>query len=243
MISVVTFLWSDPAYRYNKLFTYGKAHVQKFFRGIDANLTIPHENVLITDDVNAFAPIDIGADRILPLWQEFRGFGGCYTRLHAFAPNMREFIGPRFAWLDLDCVITGNLDHIFSRTEDFIAWRNVHTRQPYCGSLIMMNAGARPHVYTRAQKELAQHVKAPGQWFMPGRFIGTDQAFIAHCLGRNEATITSALDGVYNYTHEIKAHHAGKLPVDARIVFFTGPADPSQKQNYGASPWIERYWR
>lgn len=242
MISIVTFLWSDPAYRYNKLFTYGRQHVKTFFKNIDANLTIPHENVLITDDVNAFAPIDVHADRILSLWDEFRQFGGCYTRLRAFAPDMREFIGPRFAWLDLDCVITGNLDAIFSHKADFVAWRNVHTRQPYCGSLVMMDAGARKHVYTRAKKEIPQHVMHPGQWFMPGHYIGTDQAFIAHCLGHGEDVMTYD-DGIYNYTHEIKMQYDGALPRGARIVFFTGPTDPSQKQNYKASPWIPQYWR
>ena len=46
-------------------------------------------------------------------------------------------------WLDLDCVVTGNLDPVLGRSEDFIAWKDIAPPQPYCGSMVMMDAGAR----------------------------------------------------------------------------------------------------
>jgi hypothetical protein len=239
-LQVVTFLWSDPKYRFNHVYRYAADHVRKLFRGVSRHLKTPHETVLITDNPQAIDAMHCAADRVIPLWQDFRKYGGCYTRLKAFAPSMRELIGPRFVWLDLDAVITGSLDELFNRPEPFIAWRDVHPPTPYCGSMMMMNAGARAKVWERAQREIPGRVKQPGQWCCRP-YIGTDQAFIGHVLGPREATWTAA-DGVYNWHAEILPKHRGALPDNARIVFFTGPRDPSMASVQRISPWVREHW-
>lgn len=237
MIRVVTFLWNDPTYRWNPYFRYGEDHVRRLFASVDRNLSLPHENVLITDRPD----IDYGANvRVVRLWDDYRhlpgwrGVGhGCWVRLKAFAPEMAQIIGPRFVWMDLDCVITGNMDPLLARPELFVAWKDVHPSTPYCGSMMMMDAGARAKVWTEfhADPERAMRLAKP--------FIGTDQAWISACLGPREATWGPA-DGVYNFRAEVKQ---ASLPRNARIVFFTGKHDPSMPELQRQHPWIAEHWR
>lgn len=237
MIRVVTFLWTDPTYRWNSHFIYGADHVRRLFAAVDRNLTMPHENVLITDRPDG----DYGRNvRVVPLWDDYRdlpgwrGVGrGCWTRLRAFSPEMADFIGPRFVWLDLDCVITGGLDVLLDRPEEFVAWRDVHPSTPYCGSMMMMTAGARAQVWDEFRADHRAAMKrAQGM-------IGTDQAWIGTCLGRGEAT-WGPEHGVYNYRVEVSGR--ANLPANARLVFFTGPNDPSMPQIQAKHPWIGQHW-
>lgn len=240
MIRVVTWLWRDEGYRFNKLFRYGAGHVDRWARAVRRNLTLPHEIVVITDD-----PEGITEDvRVVPLWGDFRHLGGCYVRLRAFAPEMRDIIGPRFVSMDLDCVITGSLDPLFSRPEPFVIWSNGISNNPYCGSMFMMDAGARKEVWEDFDPDTSREAAK--------RYIGTDQAWIAHRLGPNEATWTKA-DGVLSrYDTGIGGsklmgrairNARPTLPDGARVVFFHGPVDPSQPHVQAACPWILEHWR
>lgn len=232
-LTVVTFLWSDPDYRWNRQFRYGADHVRRLAAGVRRHLSMPHEFVVVTDSGADFGP-DV---RVVPLWSDFREAGGCYTRLRAFAPDMASILGPRFVWLDLDAVVVGSLDPVFDRPEPFVAWRNVHRGQIYCGAMMMMDAGARSQVWDRFRADpLACRREAQQRGY-----IGTDQAVISLALGKDEATWTSA-DGVWNYQHEIVAKHAGRLPDGARLVFFNGPRDPSMTECRKRSPWIAEHW-
>lgn len=233
MLRVVAWLWHDSDYRFNYLFKYGREHVERLFASVNRNLTLEHENVLITDHITEYANVD----RVIPLWQDFRhlpgwrGKGhGCWHRLKAFDRDTALEIGERFVWLDIDCVITGELDSVFSRTEDFVALRDANPPTPYCGSMIMMDAGCRQRVWDEFNADPdAAMKKARG-------LIGTDQAWMGRML-KDEA-VWDTSHGVYNFRHDM----GETLPKDARIVFFTGPRDPSQTALQKQHPWIIRYW-
>lgn len=240
MIRVVCWKWHDPHYRFNKLFRYGAEHVNRWARAVRRNLTIPHELVVVTDD-----PAGITEDvRVVPLWSDLRFMGGCYTRLRAFAPDMADIIGPRFVWMDLDCVVVGSLDPLFLRSEDFVIWSNGISNNPYCGSMVMMDAGARKEVWEDFDPEVSPKAAKP--------LIGTDQAWIAHRLGPVEAVWTQA-DGVLSRYHvgicgsalpgRAARNGVKALPGGARVVFFHGPVDPSQPHLQAACPWISDHWK
>lgn len=241
MLTVCTFKWTDPNYRWNHLFTYGAEHVNRLYRGVRRHLTFPHRFVCITDDPGG---IDPGVE-VVPLWDDLRWMGGCYTRLRAFAPDMAGTLGPRFVWMDLDCVVVGDLDPLFSRPEPIVLWRHGVGHTPYCGSMVMMDAGARSQVW---------------EWFDPerspadaARFVGTDQAWIAHCLGPDEATWRRR-DGVYSRTQvpqrtmvsgrarRLLGAEPGALPSGARVVFWHGPFDPSLPEVQSRYPWVTQHW-
>lgn len=226
-LQVVLFLWHDPTGR--RASVYGPADVARVARSIRRHITIPHEIVCITDYPAHEFPSDI---RVIPLWDDFRHLGGCYTRLRSFAPDMAEIIGPRFVWLDIDTVVTGNLDRIFSRREDIVFWRSCTVASlPYNGSMVMMTAGARAGLLDAFDPE-----KTPKET-RARNMVGTDQAALAYLLGPDEAVWTSERDGVCAFRRDCSRW----LPHDARIVFFPGKTKPTNAKTRLQHPWIECY--
>lgn len=243
MLTVCTFKWFDPKYRWNDRFIYGAEHVNRLHRGIRRNLSLPHRFVCVTDDGTG---LDSGIE-VVPIWQDAAEHGGCYRRLRAFGADIAEVLGDRFVWLDLDCVITGSLDALFARTEPLVLWSNGVSTAPYCGSMVMMDAGAAPWVWEEFDYEDCLQSKwATG-------YVGTDQAWFSALLGPDMPTWTRK-DGVYSWRHLPSAKapaaaarrrygvDAGGLPDDARIVFFHGVVDPSEPAMRRRFPWIEDHW-
>jgi hypothetical protein len=200
----------------------------------------PHEHrvVCVTDDPKGIDP-SIG---IVPLWGDHANLGNphgahqpsCYRRLKAFSEEARNWFGDRFVSVDLDCVIVGDMSPLWNRPEDFVIWGSgTDKRCWYNGSMWMMTAGSRKKVWdTFNPKRSPNEAKRAG-------FFGSDQGWIAHCLGRKEAMWTLK-DGVYSFRVHLKA---GKVPLpdDARIVFFHGKNDPWNAYCQGI-PWVREAW-
>lgn len=223
MLHVTTWLWSQNGYRKR----FRAEHVNTLARMVRRNLTLPHEFVCVTNEPK-------GLDkhiRVLGLpatwdvaWSAQRP--NCFRRLWAFSEAARHLIGRRIVSMDLDCVVTGNLDALFSRTEDIVLWRDPKYPGAYNGSMWLMTAGSRREVWDRFR----------GNESLPelaGR-RGSDQAWLSHVLGPNEATWSKA-DGVLSYRLE-----CGRgLPKGARIVFFHGQPNPWDT----TLPWVAEHYR
>lgn len=223
-LAIVTFLWSNPNYTKRHDYEYGVEHVEKLARSVRKHLTLPHEFVLVTDyDPSLFTE----PDRIVPLWDDNRDMGGCYVRLKAFDKDVGEVFGKRFMWLDLDIVITDNINHLVDHEYDFWSWVDVNPPTPYCGSLIGMNAGSRQQVWDKFEREASRAAAK--------HYIGTDQAWIGHCLGKNEKTFGRE-DGVYSYKKHVK--RSPILPENCCMVVFHGNVDPSTEK----AKWIAQHW-
>jgi hypothetical protein len=148
------------------------------------NLTLPHRLAVVTDvpgdygDLTVIPPPRDFEDVRIPTWDDEKP--QCLRRLAMFAPGAGERFGERFVSMDMDCVISGSLDPLFDRPEDFVMYRGTAAARPYNGSMVMMTAGARPQVYTQFTPEAAVEAGR--------RFVGSDQAWISHVLGPGEAT-------------------------------------------------------
>ncbi len=267
MIKIVTWKW-DAGTHPKKGIKFGAKHVNVLASMMKRHLHMDHEMVCITDDPTG---INSGV-RIVPLWKEFNRYGGCFGRLRVFSPKMVDIIGKRFVSIDLDVVITGDITPLIDRSEDFVIWGEHFRKAPYCGSFLMMTAGARQNVYDSfIPEEYPSNIK--GKW--P---YGTDQDHICHCLYPREAMWTSK-DGVYNFNYTIRKWEKigsvlnskykrgkylnnflkfggttdqfrrprmegnGALPEGARMVFFNGVHDPSKRATQKGYPWIEDHWR
>ena len=230
MLTVATFLWEKspqgfqlPSVRGS--FRYGVDHVTRLRRMVARHMAMPHRFVCISDR-------KIPGVETLPLWPDLAELGGCYRRLKMFDPNF-DMLGERFAVMDLDCVVTGSLDEIFSRPEPFVinAYRPLSARDPdqhYNGGLLLMTAGSRPQVWERFDP-----IKVPALIARRRReCIGTDQAWLRLCLGKGEPRFA---DGVYEF-RQVK----DRLPADARVVMFAGARDPSTSLEI---PWVREHWR
>lgn len=227
-LDVICWRWHTPGYRS----TFGPETVNVLRNMVRRWYPAPHRFSCITDDA---AGIDSDI-RIIPLPRAHENVpnpGGrlnpsCYRRLWAFSPEAAEVIGPRFVSLDLDCVITGDLRPLWDRPEDFVIWGDTAKGTPYNGSMWLHRAGTRRQVWDEFDP-----IRSPAEGRRRG-YIGSDQAWIAVCLGPDEPTWT-ARDGVYSFGNELKNGRL-PLPADARMVQFHGKADPF------VAPWSEIPW-
>lgn len=227
-LQIVLWKWSHPK-KLHILFDYSADAVNRLRRQLQTHLSIPHDIVCITD-----TPAGIDSDiRIVSLWSDAADMGRCWRRLRAFSPEMRETVGPRFAWIDLDSVIVGPMDDILGRTEPIVLYRsNSIVGTPYNGSMLLMDAGSRPQVWQRFSPEHSPTIVADAG------LNGSDQAWISHILGPNEAVWT-AEDGVMHFVRDC----VPDLPPQSKIVFFPGVQKMHMPNVRRHAPWVERWFQ
>jgi hypothetical protein len=235
MLSVVTWKWK-PFNGYRS--SYSPDTVNILRRMVARHYPDPHRFICVTDDPDGLDP-DV---EVVPLWDDHATLlhphshthPSCYRRLKAFAPEMREILGKRFVSIDLDCVVMGDLRPLWNRPEEFVGLAGTQPPTTFNGSMFLLTAGTRPRVWNDFHPRYSpDYAKKAGHY-------GSDQAWISYCLGEKEARWTTA-DGVYSYRLHV-APVGGRLPVDARICFFNGKADPWSK---GPSEleWVRQHWR
>lgn len=228
MIQIVSWLWHDPLNRINQRSPYTPEKVRRWGAMVRANLQLEHELCVITDQTTA----DFGSHiRVIPLWPELAAMGRCWRRIKAFSAEMREIIGPRWAWMDLDSVVTGDLTPLFQRTEDIVFWQPKTTRTLYNGSMVLMASGCRAQVWERFS--LAKAYREIGK----ARYTGSDQAWWSCVLGGNEAVWKPDPDGVCAYWH----HCRPGPPPHCRVCYFPGGLKDNGDYVRRTSPWVAEY--
>lgn len=236
MITFVTWLWHTPGYHTR----FEAAHVNALFRMVDRHYAPPHRNLCVTNFPTGIDPsIEVVQDT-----EDFAGvenpWGGhmpsCYRRLRMFQRDAAKTFGPRMLSLDLDMVITGDLEPLFSKDVDFRIWGQSDRRSKgwYNGSLIYLTAGTRPQVWEQFNPRLSPWVaKRAGS-------AGSDQGWLGYILGRKEATWNTA-DGVYSWRVHLRPK-SGELPGDARLVNFHGRSKPWSYECLGVQ-WIRQHYQ
>jgi hypothetical protein len=236
VLTVVTFKWKAPP-GYRSTFT-GK-QVDTLRRMVKRNFPHPHRFVCITDDASSITEPDV---EIFELWPDLGNIANpsgrknpsCYRRLRVFAKNAGEWLGERFVVLDLDVVITGDLSPLWLRSDPFIIWKSQTAGNFYNGSMFMLDAGARPRVWEDFDPVISPRLTKQAHLY------GSDQAWIAYALGGREST-WGPEDGVYSMRNNV-APGGGKLPENARIVFFHGRGDPWEPAQQKL-PWVAKNYR
>lgn len=214
MITIFCWYWTQPSGRTR----YTPFHVNLWAAKVRQNLTIPariacvtHEPEGIDGSIEIIRPPREFENVRIPTWGE--KYPQCLRRLVMFRPDAAEWFGERFVSMDMDAVILGNLDSLFTEDVDFRMYKGTASDRPYNGSMIMMRAGARPHVYADFTPEKAAEA---GE-----RFVGSDQAWISHILGWGERT-WGPDDGVYWWSEWRRK----KITAEPKIVFFPGKPKP-----------------
>ena len=229
MITVLTWLWHNSSCRTK----FSAEHVNIWADMVRRNLSMPHRVACVTDtpegidsSVDIIAPPNEFLD-ITPRWGPTKP--NCYRRLSMFRRDAGNIFGERFVCMDLDCVIGGPLDPLFQRKEDLVLFKGTSANRPYNGSLMLMTAGCRPQVFEKFNPQDAAEAGI--------RFRGSDQSWLAYCLGWGEATF-DASDGVRFWPD-----WQPKEKTTPRILFFPGklkpwdiaPAIPFIRDNYRLS--------
>lgn len=202
---------------------YDAEWVRKLRDGVARNLTIPYRFVCLSD-------VEVPCERI-PLEHDWPGW---WSKIEIF----RKWVitGPTL-YLDLDTVITANLDKIANLSYDFAALRNFH--QPdFIGSGVMWfrSADTVPHrVYEKFSRMPLAYI-AHHERVQKGSHLG-DQAFIWDTLREQGISIpflTDEFSGVKSYKYHAQSH----LPADTKIVCFHGlPKLPEVN-----APWVTQHW-
>jgi hypothetical protein len=215
VLTVLAWLWSQDRSRA----IYTAHHVNVWADMVRRNLSLPHRIACVTDmpqgidpNVEIIAPPGDFLDIRNPRWTN--GKPQCYRRLSMFRPDAAEIFGERFVCMDLDVVIGDALDPLFDRDDDLVLFKGTSSNRPYNGSMMLIRAGCRPQVYETFDQQGALNSGA--------KFCGSDQAWLAYCLGWNEATWSEA-DGVYFYGPRYRRDSSSIQP---RVMFFPGSIKP-----------------
>lgn len=212
MLTILTWLWSQPGMRT----TYTPEHVAIWAGMVSRNLSMPHRLACVTTETDLPANVERidppgDFEDVSPVWGPQKP--NCFRRLSMFRRDAAKTFGKRFVCMDLDVVIGGPLDPLFDRKEDLILYKGTHPSRPYNGSMMLIKAGCRPEVYEKFDQAGADASGAA--------FHGSDQAWLAHILGPDEAVWTED-DGVWHWGRYLG--HARKAK--PTVLFFPGKRKP-----------------
>lgn len=213
MLTVASWLWSQPEGRTK----FKPEHVWIWADMVRRNLAMPHRLVCVTNETDLPPEVERidppgEFEDIQPNWGPKKP--NCFRRLVMFRRDAAKTFGKRFVSMDLDCTIGGPLDPLFNRKEDLVLFKGTADNRPYNGSLMLIKAGCRPHVYEDFTEE--------GARVSGDKFVGSDQAWLAHSLGWNEATWDER-DGVWFFGKRYLAEVKRARPT---ILFFPGKRKP-----------------
>jgi hypothetical protein len=234
MLTVISWCWKPPA-TYRSQFN--ATHVNTLKAMVARHYRKPHRFVCVTD-----MPHGMDCETI-PLWPDHSRLmhphgarnPSCYRRLKIFSPEAEALFGKRFVSMDLDCVITDDLSPLWDTPEDFKIWGETNKRNPYNGSMFIMTAGSRRKVWDDFNPSTSPNATRRAGFF------GSDQAWLALCLGNGEARWTKH-DGVYSFRNQIKLTAGMLLPKNAKVVFFHGQIDP-WTDFARKLPWVREHYR
>jgi hypothetical protein len=224
VLIVTTWLWGAA---------YGEHYVRRLAKAVHRNLNEAHRFIALTD-----APRHLpGIEQYLIPNIEMTRTKGCFVRLQLFSPSFHHLLniapGDRIANLDLDLVVTGPLDPLFDRQDDFTILQEINTTNPcpFNGSAWMLKAGARPDVWWDFSLENYAKYKVPFHAFPD------DQGWF--CALMPDAGAWGPEQGVYGFK-KAGWPSGDALPDGARIVAFPGWRDPAKFEHLD---WVKKNWR
>jgi hypothetical protein len=246
MLSILLFLWtqaSGPPGTFDSFYRFGPDDVHRLAMQLRSSLTMPHRLVVISDlPAHAFCSDLVHVD-LVRHFGELRALGGCWLRLKCFAPELEPVLGQRWAWIDLDSVIVGNLDPLLDRPEPLVLYRSDSIiGQNWNGSFVLGGVGS-ARIWAEFDPSTAplmiKHARRlrNGGTSRLGGPRGTDQAWL-HLICPPQTPSVSARDGVLYW-------QPGRYPVlprHARMVTFAGAMKPSNWRVNRYSPWMADFY-
>lgn len=223
-IAFITWLWGDK---------YNESDVAKLAAGVRRYHAGPYRFVVFADrDLKLPPPIEVK-----PIADPTLTGRGCFCRLRMFDPDWQREHGfdGRIASLDLDLVVTGNIDDVFHREETFLILQGVNAANPcpFNASLMMLRAGQHAEVWQDFSQEKANVV--------PFYEFPDDQGWIWHKLPNAAGWKGGQASGIYAFCKPGWPYGYGhSLPPNARIIAFIGWRKPAK---FKSLDWVDANWR
>lgn len=224
MLAVVTWLWGSK---------YSGIYVERLYAGLRKNLKQPFRFLMMTERGRQL-PVIHGIERHAIKDPHLLATPGCFARLRMFDPGWqqnRELNGP-IVCMDLDVIVTGSLDGVFSRSEPIVLLRGANSVNPcpFNNSVFMFQAGAHPELWADFSMEAVADIR---QLEFPD-----DQGWFWHKIPDAATWKAGRSSGIYAF-RKPGWPPGDALPSDAKLVAFPGHRDPSQ---FASLPWVKQHW-
>jgi hypothetical protein len=223
-LTICTWLWGTAKYT--------PIYVERLYAGLRRHLKQPFRFLLMTDRAISIN----GVAECYPIPDpHLTKIKGCFARLRMFDPEWQRGLRlhGRIVCLDLDVVITGQLDALFNRVEPIILFSGANSSNPcpYNNSVFMFQAGAYPELWTDFSLDVLPTLR---RYDFPD-----DQGWFWTKIPSAATWKVGSSSGIYAF-QKPGWPSGNKLPHDARIVAFPGHRDPAQ---FTHLPWIKEHWR
>lgn len=230
MLSIFTVLWPSK--------DYDEEYVLKLRRGVARNLTLDHRFYCLTPMVkrnHCLHSARIHDAENMIQWEPLKHYWpGWWSKVEAFDPRFKNC--ERIILMDLDMVVTGSLDEMFSYdgdvcvTKDFGWEKNPKLNWP-SQTLMSFKSGAMRKVWDAFMEN-------PKKWMEEG------DRNRAPYFG--DAVLWKAFDGEPDYYQDLypgqavsnRIHCSSGLPKNARLVSFHG----KPKMRNISINWVSRNW-
>ena len=210
---------------------YSAEYVNKLYRGVARNTTLPFQFKCFTEDPSGIIP----EVKTYPFVYDLPGW---WNKVYLFS-NLASLAG-RVFYLDLDTVITGNIDvHMefsgtFAVLRDFYFFRNHRLRNSFGSGLMAWDGGWGEHVWKEFLKDPQGNQKGHGHG---------DQGWLMHQIKLQEVTFWQDYVLERNRVDSYKVHvkdNQGILNPNTSIVCFHGSPRPHEIKGLD---WMVEHWR
>lgn len=171
---------------------------------VERNLTIPHDFLCITDDPTGVECKTLPVEEDLPGW---------WSKLTLF--RKRSYGLKRILFLDLDVVITDNIDCFDVKDQEFVIIKDWNY-ESYNSSAFLLEIGSRRKVWDKFIKN-------------KDRIMKTHHG--------DQDWITKHAEGVCWPVHWCVSFKENQLPV-GKISIFHGKPDPHEVGGWVAKAWV-----
>jgi hypothetical protein len=151
-------------------------------------------------------------------------------KLWAWSPEFHAVVGERFASIDLDVVLLGDVAHLLSGPEPVRLWDSA-VNESYNTSLFAIEPGFGHQVWNSYVPESLAAARDRAVYWTG------DQSWVAHVLGPGMPTFSES-DGVIRYRPQL---HRDAPPPGALAVFLCGPRSAETESEH--SEWVRKHWR
>ena len=225
---------------------YGPEYVNRLANMVKRNMTIPYRFVCMTDDATG---LDAGIDaRPLPDFDDPGGPERGWRKISTFRNPLFDLTGPTL-FLDIDIVIVGNIDCLFSHPGEFLIikdwarpWRPTGNSSVY-----RFDAGSQPQILDTFMREHAAI----------RREVRNEQEYISRELHNAGKLSYWPAEWCVSFKYGCMAKFPmnwwvpPRIPPNARIVVFHGHPNPPDAvegntrkitRHVPKTPWVAEHW-
>lgn len=222
MINVVCVKWGDM---------YSADYVNKLYRGVARNTTLPFQFTCFTEDPSGIIP----EVKIQPFIVKLPGW---WNKLYLF--SQQASLAGRIFYLDLDTVLTGNIDSIigfrgtFAILRDFYAQKNPRLINHFGSGLMAWEGGWGEYIWKEFMINPLANQKGHGHG---------DQGWLMKHVPVGEVTFWQDFMPGHQTIDSYKVHvkpNADKLLPNTSILCFHGQPRPQQ---IAGLDWMMEHWK